>query len=71
MKMTEIKTAIRERLPFEIITLAGDKFVVTESDQIAIASKRKAVIVVGNDEESIHIVPLVSMSTIAYLPKKP
>jgi hypothetical protein len=66
MRLEEIKLALREGLPFEITTAAGDKFRVSESNQIAYADKVAALFVMTDDGLG-HIIPLLTITSVTYL----
>jgi hypothetical protein len=66
MRLDEVKLALQEGLPFEIATAAGDKFRVSESNQIAYTDKAAALFVVTDDGLG-HIVPLLTITSITYL----
>ena len=66
MRIEQISLALREGLPFEITTAAGDKFRVRHAHQLAFAQGAGAVSVV-TDDGLVHIVPLLTMTGITYL----
>jgi hypothetical protein len=68
MTKDQIRTAIREGIPFVIKMADGEKYEV--SDRYRVALGRTTVIVVGNDDMP-HVLPLLTMTGISYLkPKK-
>jgi hypothetical protein len=69
MRIEQIKVALKEGLPFEIATAAGDKFRVNESHQLAFVENSGAVSVVTEDG-LVHVVPLLTMTSISYLAKQ-
>lgn len=66
MRIEEIRAAMNEGIPFEIETAAGRKFVVTDRERIIIAPGRGAAIILTEDE-LVHIVPFLTMTSLAYL----
>lgn len=66
MRIEQINLAIREGLPFEITTAAGDRFRITNAHQIAFAEGGGAVFIVTDDGLG-HIVPLLTKTSITYL----
>jgi hypothetical protein len=69
VRLEQIKLALREGLPFEITTAAGDKFRVSEAHQIAFASGNDAAFI-ATDDGLGHIVPLLTMTSITCLQRK-
>ncbi|MBM3840969.1 MAG: hypothetical protein FJ398_24040 [Verrucomicrobia bacterium] len=66
MRVEQIKTALREGLPFEITTAAGDKFMVNQAHQLAFVETGGAVSVV-TDDGLVHVIPLLTMTSLTYL----
>jgi len=66
MRIEQLNLALREGLPFEIATAAGDKFRVHHAHQLAFAEGAGAVFIVTDDGLG-HIIPLLTMTSITYL----
>lgn len=66
MTIEEIKTARDEGIPFEIETAAGRKFIVTDSHNIIISGGRKSAFILS-DDDLVHAVPLLTITSLAYL----
>jgi hypothetical protein len=67
MTKDQIETAIREGIPFVIKMADGEKYEV--SDRYKVALGKTTVIVVGEDDMP-HVLPLLTMTGISYLPPK-
>ena len=66
MRIEQINLALREGLPFEITTAAGDKFRISRAHQLAFAEGSGVVFIVTDDGLG-HIVPLLTVTSITYL----
>jgi hypothetical protein len=66
MRIDQIETALREGVPFEITTAAGDKFRVNDQSRLWVARERGAVVIM-TDDELVHIVPFLTMTSLTYL----
>lgn len=66
MRIEQIETALNEGIPFEITTAAGDKFRVTDRSRLWIARERGAAVMM-TDDELVHIVPFLTMTSLTYL----
>ena len=67
MTRDQIRTAIREGIPFTIKMADGERYEV--SDPYRVALGKTTVIVVGEDDMP-HILPLLTMTEISYLKAK-
>ena len=71
MNLENIKTALKEGIPFEITTAAGDKFRVDDEFQVALNPKR-GVAVVLREDGSPTLVSLLTITSLEYLnPSRP
>ena len=66
MTRDAIETAVREGIPFVINMADGRQYRVTDKSKIAWGSTR---VVVLDDRELPHMLPLLTMTGISYLPK--
>ncbi|HEY2081352.1 MAG TPA: hypothetical protein VGI88_01100 [Verrucomicrobiae bacterium] len=64
MTKDRIDIAIREGIPFEIKMADGEKYRVTESNQIALG---RTFVVVIDKRDLPHVLPLLTMTGISYL----
>ena len=64
MTMDQIQTAIMEGIPFEIKLADGARYKVRERYQVAVG---KTSVVVFDDKDLAHILPLLTMTGITYL----
>lgn len=67
MTRDAIETAVREGIPFAISMADGRQYVVREEYKIAIGSMR---VMVLDDRDLPHMLPLLTMTGISYLPKE-
>jgi hypothetical protein len=67
MTLDIIETAVKEGMPFVIKMADGEKYEVRERSQIA---WRKANVVVMDDLGCPHVLPLLTMTGVSYLPAK-
>ena len=65
MKIENIKTALKEGVPFEITTAAGDKFRVDDEFQVALNPKRGVAILLREDG-SPTLVSLLTITSLEY-----
>lgn len=66
MTRNQIQTAIKEGIPFEIRMADGAKYKVKERYQVAVGGTS---VVVFDDNDLAHILPLLTMTGITYLKK--
>jgi len=66
MRIDQIQTALNEGTPFEITTAAGDKFRVSDKSRLWISPARGAAVLM-TDDELVHIVPFLTMTSLTYL----
>ena len=66
MNIENLKTALRERIPIEITTAAGNKFRVDDEFQVALNPKR-GVAVVLREDGSPTLVSLLTITSLEYL----
>lgn len=66
MTRDQIQTAINEGLPFEIRMADGTKYRVRERYQVAVG---RTSVVVFDDKDLAHILPMLTMTGITYLRK--
>jgi hypothetical protein len=59
-----IQTALREGIPFVIKMADGEKYEVTEREQIALG---QAYVVVMDKRDLPHVLPLLTMTGISYM----
>lgn len=64
MTKDRIDIAIKEGIPFEIKMADGEKYRVSESNQIALG---KTFVVVIDKHDLPHVLPLLTMTGISYL----
>jgi hypothetical protein len=64
MTRDQIHTAINEGFPFEIKMTDGAKYLVREKFQVAVG---RTSVVVFDDKDLAHILPLLTMTGITYL----
>jgi hypothetical protein len=62
-----LETAVREGIPFRISMADGKEYVVSDEFKIALGVAR---IVVMDDRDLPHVLPLLTMTGISYLPKE-
>ena len=67
MTRDAIETAVREGIPFVINMADGRQHTVTDKSKIAWGSTR---VVVLDDRDLPHMLPLLTMTGISYLPKE-
>ena len=71
MNIENIKTALKEGIPFEITTAAGDRFRVDDEFQVALNPKRGVAILL-RDDGSPTLVSLLTIPSLEYLrPNQP
>jgi hypothetical protein len=66
MTRRQIETAIMEGLPFQIKIADGAKYTVRQPYQVAVG---KTSVIVFDDKDLAHILPLLTMTGITYLKK--
>jgi hypothetical protein len=66
MNIENIKTALKEGIPFEITTAAGEKFRVEDEFQVALNPKRGVAILLRKDG-SPTLVSLLTIGSLEYL----
>ncbi|RME91737.1 MAG: hypothetical protein D6766_11355 [Verrucomicrobia bacterium] len=64
MTREQVQTAIDEGIPFEIRMADGMKYRVRERYQVAVG---KTAVVVFDDKDLVHVLPLLTMTGITYL----
>jgi hypothetical protein len=64
MTRDQVQMAIKEGIPFEIKMADGAKYRVRQQYQVAIG---RTSVVVFDDKDLAHILPLLTMTGIAYL----
>lgn len=62
-----LETAIRERIPFLISMADGKEYLVREQLKVALGATR---VVVLDDRDLPHVLPLLTMTGVSYLPKE-
>ena len=62
-----LETAAREGVPFVIKMADGEKYRVDGRDRIIVGTTR---VVVMDDKEIPHVLPLLTMTGVSYLPRK-
>ena len=67
MTRDAIETAVREGIPFVIKMADGEKYEVNDQFRIALGATR---VVVMDERDCPHILPLLTMTGISYLPTK-
>jgi hypothetical protein len=67
MTRDAIETAVREGIPFVINMADGRQYTVTDKSKIAWGTTR---VVVLDDRDLPHMLPLLTMTGISYLPKE-
>ena len=66
MTRNQIQTAINEGIPFEIKMADGEKYKIRERYQVAVG---RTSVVVFDDKDLAHILPMLTMTGITYLKK--
>ncbi len=61
-----LETAVREGIPFRISMADGKEYVVKEEFKIALGLSR---VVVMDERDLPHVLPLLTMTGVSYLPK--
>jgi hypothetical protein len=69
MRIEQIETALREDVPFEIATASGEKFQVTAKEKVIVADKRGAIVLM-TDDDLVHVIPFLTMTSLTYLRPK-
>jgi hypothetical protein len=64
MTRDHVLTAKREGIPFEINMADGKSYLVTDADHISIG---KTTVVVMDEKDCPHLLPLLTMTEISYL----
>ena len=64
MNINDIQTAVTEGIPFLIRMADGEKYEVADRNQIALGKTR---VVVIDKKDSLHILPLLTITGISYL----
>ena len=67
MTRDAVETAVREGIPFVINMADGRQYTVKEEYKIAIGTTR---VVVLDERDLPHMLPLLTMTGISYLPKE-
>jgi hypothetical protein len=67
MTRDAIETAVREGIPFAINMADGRQYMVTDKSKIAWGATR---VVVLDERDLPHVLPLLTMTGISYLPKE-
>jgi hypothetical protein len=67
MQIDQITTALREGLPFAIITASGDRFTVKEAHQIAWPHEKTRFVTVVTEDGLVHLIQLLTITSITYL----
>ena len=67
MTRDAIETAVREGIPFVVNMADGRQYTVREEYKIAIGTTR---VVVLDERDLPHMLPLLTMTGISYLPKE-
>ena len=64
MSIKDIQVAVNEGIPFWIRMADGEKYEVTDRNQIALGKTR---IVVIDKQDSMHVLPLLTITGVSYL----
>lgn len=70
MNIENLKTALKDNIPFEITTAAGEKFRVDDEFQVALNPKR-GVAVLLREDGSPTLVSLLTITSLEYLNPNP
>jgi hypothetical protein len=62
-----LETAAREGIPFRISMADGKEYVVNDQFKIALGVAR---VVVMDDRDLPHVLPMLTMTGVSYLPKE-
>ena len=62
-----VETALRERIPFEIETAGGSKIRVSDARNAIL--RPTYLVVVDDADDCPHVVPLITLAGLKYLPK--
>jgi len=62
-----LETAVREGIPFVIKMADGEKYEVRASDRIIVGLAR---VVVMDDRDIPHVLPMLTMTGVSYLPRE-
>jgi len=66
MSRAQIQTALNEGIPFVIRMADGEAYQVNDRQQMALG---QTTVVVMGDDDVAHVLPLLTMTGISYLPK--
>lgn len=69
MQIEQIKTALREGLPFDIVTASGDRYRVENPHQVGYHEGNSRVITVVTPDGLAHFVQLLTVTAISYAPR--
>ena len=64
MNITDIETAVKEGIPFVIKMADGEKYEVSDRNKIALGKTR---VVVIDEHDLAHVLPLLTITGISYL----
>jgi hypothetical protein len=67
MTRDALDIAVREGIPFQIKMADGEKYNVPARDRIIVGGTR---VVIMDDRDIPHVLPLLTMTGITYLPRK-
>jgi len=70
MRIEQLETAKREGIPLRITTAGGERFTVTTPERLIIMPNYGAAFVI-TDDDLVHVVPFMTMTSLTYLPKNP
>ena len=69
MRIEQLETAKREGMPLQITTAGGEKFRVSLPERLIIMPNYGAAFVI-TDDDLVHVVPFLTMTSLTYLPKE-
>jgi len=70
MTRKQIEAAIEESIPFTIRLADGRSYRVPHRDYISLPPKDATVAVVYEDDGTVHVLPLLTMTGISHRPRK-
>ncbi len=70
MTRKQLENAIEEGVPFELHLADGRSYAVPHQDYISLPPKNATVAVVYEDDGTVHLLPLLTMTGLTCNPKK-
>lgn len=70
MTRKQLEDVIEQGVPFHVNLADGRSYSVPHSDYISLPPKNATVAVVYEDDGTVHLLPLLTMTGLTYRPKK-